>query len=89
MDKTWLPIHVTEDYRIERGWRDVDWPAGSPWGSREWNGARIYNREVCERDKKQFGTEGTRKSTKGGKTIRRKSIVQQDIEGMQRTSKQI
>ena len=72
-EQSGVRIHVTEDSQIECGWRDVDWPAGSLWGSGERNGMRTYNREVCERDENKFGTEGTRKITKESKEIRRKS----------------
>ena len=51
VSKNGMRTHITEDYRIERGWRNVVWPAGSLWGSGERNARGIYNREVCEQEK--------------------------------------
>ena len=41
-EQSGMRTRVTEHSQIERGRRDVDWPAGSLWGSGERNGMRIY-----------------------------------------------
>ena len=50
-EQSGVRIHVTEDSQIERGWRNVVWPAGTLRGSGKRNGMRIYDWKVSERDK--------------------------------------